>query len=295
MVRGIRRMSAYSRAGGFAAFLLALGCETPPPRNTDHPPEMRDSTPGQESQPISSPALQTATPGKGLAVDVTIKSVSLRGDTVGITYILYNRPQSRDSLSVFAVDAPARVTKIPRPQPKTEWWVSPNYKGRDIAFWAKLGGLPPATSTIPLYFESIGLPGVVTNWIVGRFPLPEGEGDDNSTDDELRDNSVTGKTVGVEKLPPDRTPQALLARLRYLTEASCRSPLLWITDAALCGELLRDVKRAESHHSSRQAQAAKATLLHYQASLSQGTTTQSVSSSAYWLLKANSDIIYGLM
>jgi hypothetical protein len=291
-------VSAYAQSAGFAALVLALGCGPPAPRNSNQSLEMQDSTSAQESQPISSPALQTATPGKGLAVEVTVNSVALRGDTVGITYSLYNRPQSRDSLSVFAVDAPAGVTNIPRPQPKTEWWVSPTYKGRDIAFWAKLGTLPPATTSIPLYFESVGLPAVVTDWVVGDFPLPEGEGDDTTTDDELRDNAVIGKTIGVERFPPDPTPRSLLTRLRSLTQASCASPLLWITDSEICSQLLKAVDRAAANHSGGRTAQAKRELDHYRSLLSsprQGVPADRVSSAAYWLLRSNAAIIENIL
>lgn len=225
------------------------------------------------------------------SVDVTINSLVLHGDTVGITYVLHNRSQSQDSLWTFTVAAPAGVTNIPRPQPKTKWRVSTTYRGQDVAHWASLGLLPPSTTSIPLSFESVGLPAIVAAWVVGNFPVPEGEGDDSTSQNPLRDNRVIGNTVGVEALPLNRTAQALLARIRSLTERSCASPLLWITDSTICGQLINDLDQAEAYRSSGQVALAKTSLLHYEALLTGGNTIGSVTNPGLWLLKPNSEII----
>lgn len=230
-------------------------------------------------------------PGTQLTVDVTVSSIVLRGDTVEIAYVLYNQPQSLDSLSTFTVDAPATVTNLPRPQPKTKWWVTKTYRGKPVAHWVRLGGLPPSTTSIPLFFESVGLPGIVTHWVVGRFPLPEGEGDDSTSRDPVAENSVIGKTVGVEPFSTDRSPQGLLARLRNLTETSCATPLFWITDSTICSQLINDVDQAESFRSNGQSALAKASLTHYETLLTAGSTTGSVKNPGHWLLKSNSEII----
>lgn len=224
-------------------------------------------------------------------MDVTISSIVVRGDTVGVNYVLFNRPQSQDSLATFTVDAPAGVTKIPRPQPITDWWVSSTYQGKDVAHWASLGTLPPGTTSIPLYFESLGLPGIVTDWVVGNFPIPEGEGDDSTSDDRLDTNSVIGKTVGIEAFPANRTPQALLMRLRNLTLTSCGTPLFWITDSTICSQLVNDVDQAETFRSSGQFALAKASLTHYETLLAAGSTTGSVTNPGYWLLRPNAEIV----
>ncbi len=290
---------ASPRLSCIVAVLFTLGCGTSVPASDSGASHtQRESNDGMRASPVSSTALLTATPGKGLAVDVTVKSLILRGDTVGITYALYIRPESRDSLSVFAVDAPAGVTSIPNPQPKTKWWVSPRFQGEDIAYWASLGSLPPATTGVPLYFESVGLPSIVTHWTVGHFPVPEGEGDDTTSHNSLRDNAVKGKTVGVERFASDRTPQALLTRLRSLTQATCTSPLLWVTDSLLCGKLLSAIDQAVTDHSSGRTAETKRSLDHYRGFLAvqrQGALPERVTSAAFWLLRSNADIIGNML
>ena len=244
---------------------------------------------------VSAVSAQSQVPGKRFTADVTVNSLVVRGDTIGIGYVLVNRPQSQDSIATFTVDAPAGVIKIPRPEPITDWWVSSKYQGKDVAHWAILGTLPPGATSIPLYFESVGLPGIVTDWVVGNFPVPEGEGDDTTTQDELRDNAVTGKTVGVERFPPARTPLVLLARLRVLTDSSCTRPLLWISDPAICKQLLSDLDQARSNHTCGRTTRAKEALEHYHSLLSgsrEGTPAHGVTSAAYVLLQANAENVH---
>src|SRR5215210_7042860 len=65
--------------------------------------------------------LDGQTPGTRLTVDVNVVSVTLRGDTARVTYVLYNRPASQDSLVMFTVEAPAHVTFISIPEPDSLW------------------------------------------------------------------------------------------------------------------------------------------------------------------------------
>ena len=106
---------------------------------------------------------------------------------------------------------------------------------------------------------------------------------------------ITGKTVGVEPWSADRSAQALLARLRTLTQSTCSSALLWITDAGICSDLVGAVNQAESFRSSGQMMSTRTSLVHFQTLISKGRAAGRVNSSAYWLLKANSDIVYGLI
>jgi hypothetical protein len=218
--------------------------------------------------------LEAQTPGTRMTVDVRVDSVVLRGDTTRVTYVLSNQAQSQDSLVAFIVDAPARVSYIPRPQPDSVWMVDSVIHGNEpAAFWANLDLIPPSTSTVPILFESVGLPGIVTS-------------------------TVQGKTVGVDVWPVDRSAQALLARLRTLTQSSCASPLLWITDAALCGQLLSDVDAAEAYRASGASTQAQSTLDHYKTLLAgpdPGTFAPGVTSPAFWLLKSNADIVKGTL
>lgn len=235
--------------------------------------------------------------GTQLTVDVTIKSVAIRGDTVGVTYVLFNRATSRDSLFNFTVDAPAGVKSISQPQPDTSYMVLDSYRGRPVADWGFLDLLAPSKTSIPLYFESVGLPGVVTDWVGGDVPVAE-ESADTLSGDRLTTNSVQGKTVGVETLPADRTPKALIARLKTLTQTSCATPLNWITGSSLCTTLLGYLTHAETYRAAGNVTKAKSSMATYIKSLSgktAGTFASGVTNPAYWLLKPNADIINGAL
>jgi hypothetical protein len=154
--------------------------------------------------------------------------------------------------------------------------------------------LPPSGTTPPLLYESVGLPGVVTEWAIGKWPFKTCCDDDppSSYENIFVTRSVLGKTVGVEPWPVDRSAQALLARLRALTQNSCSTPLLWISDTNLCTQLLADLDAAESFRASGSASQAQSTLDHYNGLLgTSGALSPGVTSSAFWLLSANVGII----
>ncbi|HMJ17980.1 MAG TPA: hypothetical protein VK478_06265, partial [Gemmatimonadaceae bacterium] len=98
--------------------------------------------------------LNAQTPGTRLVVDVKVKSLVVQGDTIAVTYLLYNRPTSRDSLYTFTVDAPARVKSIFTPQPQTKYDADSIYRGRSVADWAFLSLLPPGAVSVALTFQS---------------------------------------------------------------------------------------------------------------------------------------------
>lgn len=232
-------------------------------------------------------------PGQRITVDVQLTSVIVRGDTIGITSTVKNLANSQESMVRYAIDAPTGVVLINTPNPELDWITFPDFRGRPMAFWGILSLVPPNSMTPPLYFESIGLPGIQSFWVGGKYPLPSREDTPDSAPipDPLVGAMITGKTVGVEVFPADRTPQGLLARLRTLTQTSCGSPLLWITDSALCTQLIADIDQAESYRSNGQNTLAKDVLTHYEGLLLSGRTAGTVSSSGYWLLKPNASII----
>ena len=240
-------------------------------------------------------AIEAQLPGSRVTVDVNVTLVAMRGDTAQITYVLYNRPESQDSLFMFAVDAPARIKYIPRPQPDSLWLVdSLIHRHTPAAFWSMLSLLAPSGTTPPLLYESVGLPGVVTDWALGNWPLPNCCDDDppSQSEDVLVTRTVQGKTVGVEQWPTDRSAQALLARLRTLTETACATPLQWITDSALCTQLVSDVDTAEAYRASDDNSHVQSTLVHYTSLVgTPGALTPGVTAQAYWLLASNADII----
>lgn len=245
----------------------------------------------------ASAVLPAQTPGVQLSVDITVKSLTLRGDTAGVTYTILNRSTSRDSLFTFTIDAPAGVKSIPTPQPKTSYSVLGSYRGRPVADWAFLDLLAPSVTSIPLYFESVGPPGIVTAWFGKDVPVVE-ESADTLPDDRLVNYSVQGKSVGVDPWPSDRTPKALIARLRTLTQTSCTAPLTWITSSTLCTKLVGYLDQAESNRAAGKRTQAKSAMNNYITSLSgktAGTFASGVTNPGYWLLKPNADIINGVL
>jgi len=231
-------------------------------------------------------------------LEVGLKSVVSRGDTVAIVFIVHNGPPSKTPLATFLVDAPSGVVRIETPSPQQSWMVSTDFGGRPVAYWAMLDLLPLGSATPPLHYESVGLPGIVNYWAGGDVPPKGGEEDEPNprappTDPLATEMSIRGKTVGVEAWPANRTPQALLARLRLLMQTSCVAPLLWLSDSALCSQLITDLDRARKYQSSGQTSEAKAALDHFVSLVSgpNGTATRGVSSAGYWLAVSNAEII----
>jgi hypothetical protein len=140
------------------------------------------------------------------------------------------------------------------------------------------------------------LPGIVDEWVQGHWPIPTCCDDDapGVGEDVFLTRTISGKTVGVEPWPSDRSAQALLARLRTLTQTSCAGPLLWITDAGLCSQLVNDLDAAEAYRASSAYAQARTTMDQFSGRLNgpdPGTFATGVASSAFWLLKSNADIV----
>ena len=231
-------------------------------------------------------------PGQRVTVSVQTTSVVARGDTIGVTSIVANLGASQESLVDYFVDAPGGVVVIHTPTPDLDWMTLRDFRSRPMATWTILTLLPPGSSTPPLYFESVGLPGIVTYWAGGEYELPPGDdimySDSNPIPDPLVTRMIAGKTVGVETFPTDRSPQGLIARLRVLTQTACSAPLFWVSNASLCSQLISDIDQVEAHRLNGQIIMAKDVLTHYETLLTDG----SVSNAGYWLLKSNAAIIY---
>ena len=185
---------------------------------------------------LSQPLL-AQNPGQNIAVDVQIASIMRIADTMGVSYVVNVLAPSTEQFGRFSVDAPGGVLRIATPTPATDWASSTDFDGRPLAHW--VGGLISAGSSTPeLHFDGVGLPGILTYW-VGVFQLPSLEEPDSSPrPDPLQAEMISGQTVGIEPWPVDRTAQALIARLRNLTQRTCTTPLFWISSSALCNDLL---------------------------------------------------------
>ena len=236
------------------------------------------------------PSANPRRPGQNIAVEIQVTSVAARADTVRIGYHVKNLVSSAESLVTFHVDAPASILRIPRPGTGREWVVLSTYRGRPIASWISGSTIPPGGVSPELYFESVGVPGIVTYWAEGEHEAQSGEEDATAASrNPLTDEMISGKTVGVDPLPRDRSYLSLIARLRVLTVSTCNAPLLWITNASLCNELLADIREAEN---ARQPARAKRALDNYMTVLGGvDTPAPGVTNAAYWLLRSNAEII----
>lgn len=242
-------------------------------------------------------AAQTA-PGQNVQVKVGISSVIRRGDTTGVSATVTNLATSQEQLFPFVVDAPGGVSRIDRPAPTRSWGVFRDFGDRPTAYWSNLSHLSPGLTTPALYYESVGLPGIVTYWAGGYFPLSTGEEGEPTPGapipDPLTTEMINGKTVGVEPWPADRSAKALIARLKTLTQTSCAAPLTWITSSSLCTNLIGYLNQAETNRAAGNVTKAKSSMASYTKSLSgktAGTYAAGVTNPAYWLLKPNADII----
>ena len=241
-------------------------------------------------------------PGQNVHVNVAISSVTLRGDTTGVSSTVANLATSLEKLNAFLVDAPSGVLRIQRPSPVRNWGAFTDFSARPIAYWAILGLLPAGTTSPVLYYESVGLPAIVTFWAGGDFPLTGGEADEPNPSappiDPLVSEMINGKTVGVNPWPTDRSSKALIARLRTLTQTSCAAPLTWITSSTLCTKLIGYLDQAETNRAAGKRPQAKSAMNSYISSLSgktAGTFAAGVTNPGYWLLKPNADIINSVL
>ena len=260
-------------------------------QDTSAPPTLLPTDTAADS-PGSSPG--GPKPGQRINVEVQVKSIVNRGDTIGITYQVKNLPGSEEALLSFLVDAPSGVVSIATPSPKKNWYASTDFRQRPMAVWDLLGHQLPAGQVTPdLSFQSVGLPGISTFWAGGNFKLPSDEdAAETDVDDPLANEMINGVTVPVEPLPPDVSPAALVKRLSGLTDTACKSPLLWLTDPALCSELASDLNQVATLSASGKTNEAKEVLAHYTKRLEpSGTRAAGVSTAGYWLLKSNAEIV----
>ena len=91
---------------------------------------------------VSKAPAQSTASGR-LRVDVAVRSVHVRGDTIEIAHIVHNRRASRDSLFIFIVDARSGVLHMRRPEPVRNWAADPDFGGRPMVFWTILQLLLP--------------------------------------------------------------------------------------------------------------------------------------------------------
>jgi hypothetical protein len=230
-----------------------------------------------------------------LSVDVQVSRVSMRADTARVEYRVRNAAESREDLWEFTVEAPSRVIRIEHPRPVENWDAATTYKTLSVASWASLEThVLPGATTPPLVFEAVGLPGPVTYWAMGWFPVPQYEPEYEppppmSPREAISKDAIEGRTVGIDSFPGDRSPRALLQRLQGLLDTTC-GELSWIRSATLCSRLGTRLQQASESLARGETTRSRARLddflkeltSHYNAS-----ARRVLSDAAFWLLKVN--------
>jgi hypothetical protein len=229
---------------------------------------------------LATPVAAQTTDSTRLLVDVRPTIVAIHGDTVRMSYVVRNRPESVDTLLGFTVDAPGVVT-VERPGPRGTWDSGTRWRSRPVATWGRLDHqLVPGEAFVPLVLEAVGLPDIVQYW-ADRYtdsipPDTLGDLEPGPSDDSVAIDGVTGFTVGVGALPADRGPEALAKRLAGLVERACQ--LMWIDERGVCNSLQVTVRpQRESLGALRRELDAQ--------------RGKHVSEMAYVLLVANIDVL----
>ncbi len=241
---------------------------------------------------LPSLALGQGPPGTNIVVDVRITEVTILGNRARVEYVLENSAESIEQLFQFTVDAPSPVLSILRPQPEQDWKTRTAYRTQSVARWTVLGEqMAPGDLSPALVFEAVGLPGIVTNRVRGYVPPPPltDAGPVVAPSDPLIENSVAGKTVGVEPFPDDLSPINLVRRLGAFTDQTC-GDLGWITNPGVCNSLKKKLENAERSIGRGRTNAAQRQLGAFLTEL-QAQRGKHVNDSAYWLLKVNAEFV----
>jgi len=231
-------------------------------------------------------------PGTNIVIDVMVTEVAILGNRARVEYVLENSTESTEQLFQFSVDAPSPVLSILRPQPEQDWRTRTSYRTRSVARWTVLGEqMAPGDSSPALVFEAVGLPGIVTHRVRGYVPPPPLT--DTSAvatpSDPLLENSVPGKTVGVEPFPADLSPINLVRRLQAITDETC-GELVWIGNPGVCNSLKNKLENAEGslrQGRTNEAQEQLGALLNEL----EAQRGKHVNDSAYWLLRTNAEVV----
>lgn len=241
---------------------------------------------------LPSLALGQGPPGTNLVVDVMVTEVAVLGNRARVEYVLENSAESIEELFVFSVDAPSPVLSIPLPQPEQFWTTSTFYREHSVASWTLLGvHLAPGESSPALVFEAAGLPGIVTHRVRGWAPPPPvtPRPHDFVVSNPRDENSVLGKTVGIEPFPTDLSPVNLVRRLQELTDETC-GELGWIDNPGVCNSLRRKLENAERSLRRGPTNAAEGQLNALLNEL-EAQRGEHVNDSAYWLLRSNAEFV----
>lgn len=178
----------------------------------------------------------------GFSANVHVDSIRRRGDTLFVTHTATNAPSSPQPLWGFVLETPVAVAAQRTPA-SGDWFTNLGvFGGRQSAQWLGLGDakVAPGHHTPPLSLGAIGIPDIVSYWIIAYTPPPQTDDPDGEPEvSPMLQRSIRGTTVGVAPLPQNATAASLTVRLRALLGRSC-GELHWISQAGVCHSL--DVK-----------------------------------------------------
>ncbi len=232
----------------------------------------------------------------GFSASVRVDSARRRGDTLFVTHTATNSTSSPQPLWGFVLETPTAVAVQRRP-PIGHWLLNLGiFGGRQSAQWLGLGDakVSPGHHTPPLSLGAVGIPDIVSYWIIAYTPPPQTDDPDGEPEvSPMLQRSIRGTTVGVAPLPPNATAASLTARLRSLLGRSC-GELKWISQAGVCHSLDVKLAHAEEAFNSGQVAVAREQLAAFMSELDAQHGPQPgkyVGDSAYALLQSNASYI----
>lgn len=246
----------------------------------------------------AAPALHAQMVPPGFSARVQVDSAWYRGDTLFVAHTVSNAPSSSGRLWGFVLETPAPLAT--QAQSSTGDWMLHRgvFAGRPTAQWIALGAAKPhpGESTPSLSAGAIGVPDVVSYWMIAYAPPRQTDDPDREPPvSPMLQRSIRGTTVGIVPVPAGATPAALTTRLRDLLGHAC-GDLGWITQQGVCQSL--DVKLGHAQEAFAAGQSATArnelTAFLNELDAQHGAEPgKHVSDAAYALLAANARYLIG--
>jgi hypothetical protein len=234
----------------------------------------------------------------GFAARAHVDSAYYRGDTLYVTHTVSNSASSPQRMWGFVLETPAPVAAQSRPT-SGHWFLNlDDFDGRRSAQWMALGDAktPAGGHTPPLSVGAVGLPDVVTYWVVAYTPPKQTEDPDREPEENpMLQRSISGKTVGIGPVPSAADAGSLVVRLRSLLRGAC-GELAWISEPGVCRSLAVKLAHAQRALASGAPAVARADLAAFTNELSAQHGPQPgkhVSDEAFALLAPNVSFLIG--
>jgi hypothetical protein len=228
----------------------------------------------------------------GFSASVRVDSAYYRGETLYVVHTASNSAASPGPLWGFVLEA--RTPSLMQNRPSTGRWLMNvgEFGGRQSAEWLGLGAakVRPGGHTPPLTVAAVGVPDVVSYWVIAYAPPKQVEDPDAELAvNPMLQRSVRGVTVGIVPPPAGATAQALATRLHDLLRRSC-GDLAWISQRGVCQSLDVKMTHAEGALAAGEPELAQNDLRAFIQELDAqhgDELGKHVSDRAYALLRAN--------